>query len=88
MPRRELRNAVDVRRYIAYIMRKLESGKLDPAIAGKLGFLANTLLKAIELGIVEERLKQLESEIIKVESGHNVIDLPVRTIEGERDEQI
>ena len=87
MPRRELRNAVDVRRYIAYIMRKLESGKLDPGIAGKLGFLANTLLKAIELGIVEERLKQLEAEIITVEAG-KVIDLPIRQLKGGHDESV
>ena len=87
MPRRELRNAVDVRRYIAHIMRQTESGKLDPGIAGKLGFLANTLLKAIELGYVEERLKQLENEIIRVES-IKVVELPLQQLKGGHDEQI
>ena len=61
MPRkRRLKSGADVRRYLAHLIHSTESGEIDHRIAGKLGYLSNLLLKAIEVGEIEERLLRLE----------------------------
>ena len=61
MPKkRRLKTGTDIRRYLAYLIHRTEDGAVDPGVAGKLGYLCNLLLKAIEVGEFEERLARLE----------------------------
>lgn len=61
MPReRRLKTGADVRRYLAHLIHFTESGEIDHRIAGKLGYLSNLLLRAIEVGEIEDRLLRLE----------------------------
>jgi hypothetical protein len=63
MARTRLRTAIDVRRYLATVIRRLETGAFRPKIAGRLAYIANILLRAIEAELVEgleERVAELE----------------------------
>jgi hypothetical protein len=53
----------DVRRYIANLINRTESGEVDGMLAGKLGYLSNILIKIIEGGELEKRVDLLEKEI-------------------------
>lgn len=65
MPRRTLKTPSDVRRYLSALMFKIEGGEVEPSKGTKLGFLANVLLKALELEQIEARLDQLEKLITR-----------------------
>ncbi|MBU0514806.1 MAG: hypothetical protein KJ621_08540 [Proteobacteria bacterium] len=54
---------MDVRRYLADLINRLEAGKIEPALAGRAGYLANILLRAIEAGELEDRVKALEDAL-------------------------
>ncbi len=59
---RRLNNLQDLRRYMANLINRTESGEVDPAVAGKLGYLASILHRVIEGGDLEERLAKLEKQ--------------------------
>ena len=59
---RRLKTATDIRRYLADLLNRIESGETDPQIATKCGYISNILLKAIELGSFEARIEALEKE--------------------------
>ncbi len=50
----------DSRRYLANLINRVEHGEVEPAVAGRLGFLINILIRAIEGSSLEERVKKLE----------------------------
>ncbi len=50
----------DSRRYLANLINRVEHGEVDAAVAGRLGFLINILLRSIEGSSLEERVKKLE----------------------------
>lgn len=52
----------DVRRYLADLINRLEAGQIEPAVAGRCGFLCNILLRAIEGGLLEDRVAALERQ--------------------------
>ena len=56
-----LRNAQDVCSLIAGMINQVRRGELDPGVAKTLGYLANTLLSAMQQGPLEERLAKLEA---------------------------
>lgn len=60
---RRLKTAEDVRRFLAHIIRKLENNKIDPTVAGRLGYLANILVRCIEGSDLEQRLAALEQQL-------------------------
>jgi hypothetical protein len=62
MARRFL-NLGDVRRYLASLINRLESGQMEPSLAGKLGFLANSLARVIEGSSLEQRVERLEKKM-------------------------
>ncbi len=62
-PRKKLKSAADVSEYISGLIRRVELHKIDAAVAGKLGFLCNILLKSLEIGDFEKRLIALESRM-------------------------
>ena len=63
MGSRRLKDHGDVRRYLANVINRLEKGELEPNVAGKLGYLAGMLLKALEGSELAERVARLEQKI-------------------------
>ncbi|AEB08426.1 hypothetical protein [Desulfobacca acetoxidans] len=60
MPRRRLNTSQDCRRYLANVINRLEAGTLDPNIAGRLAYITNIIIRAIETSELETRLNALE----------------------------
>ncbi|RKY68433.1 MAG: hypothetical protein DRQ24_11725 [Candidatus Latescibacterota bacterium] len=63
MGSRRLKDHGDVRRHLANVINRLEKGELEPNVAGKLGYLAGMLLKALEGSELAERVARLEQKI-------------------------
>lgn len=61
MPRLTLRTCDDIRRFLSKITLETYAGKLEPNLAGRLGFLCSVSLKAIELGEIEAKFAELET---------------------------
>jgi len=59
---KRLKTAFDCRRYLANLVNRAEIGEVDVALAGKLGFLINILLRSIEASSLEDRVKNLETK--------------------------
>ena len=55
-----LKTSDDVRRFLANTINKLKDDELKPEKAGRMGYLANILLRAIEGNEVEKRLESIE----------------------------
>jgi hypothetical protein len=55
----------DVRRYLASLINRTEAGKVEPGLAGKLGYLANSLARVIEGSGLEKRVGELEKTLKK-----------------------
>lgn len=62
MAKRRLKSLEDVRRYLASLINRTETGEVEPGLAGKLGFLANSLARVIEGSNLEPRIKALEEK--------------------------
>jgi hypothetical protein len=58
-----LANCVDVANLLASSISQVRRGELDPRIANAVGYLSGILLKALEQGVVEERLQKVEAEL-------------------------
>jgi len=61
MAKRRLKTMDDLRRYVADLINRMESGLVEPALAGRLGYLANILKGIIERGDLESRIEDLEN---------------------------
>lgn len=61
--RRRLKSAQDVRRYLAHLINYTEAGEIEPQTAGRLAYISNILLKAIEGTDLQERIEALERKI-------------------------
>ncbi len=57
---RRLKTIEDVRRYLADLITRTEQGDVEPALAGRLGYLANILIGCIKDGDLERRIGELE----------------------------
>lgn len=57
---RRLKTLDDVRRYLADVINRVESGDLDANVAGRIGYLANVLKSVIEGSDLEKRVLELE----------------------------
>ena len=55
------RTAQEVRVALGQFISDVRSRRLDPKVAGTLGYLANVLMKSIEVADIETRLAALES---------------------------
>ena len=58
--------AVDVKRYLGWLARRVEACVLEPEVAKTINSLMRTLLKAVEmdqLTDIEKRLEQLEKQV-------------------------
>ena len=61
--RRRLISQADVRRYLAHLVNSTEAGDIQPQTAGRLAYICNILLKAIEGSELEKRLEALEKRL-------------------------
>jgi len=59
---RRLNNLQDLRRYLANLINRTESGEIDVNLSGKLGYLASILHRVIEGGDLEARIATLEKQ--------------------------
>lgn len=58
---RRLKSMLDIRRYLASLINRVEDRTLDPAVAGRLGYLSNVLKSVIEGSQLEARVSELEA---------------------------
>ena len=68
MAERRLKTLEDVRRYMSFLIRRVEKTpedkKMDAAIlAGKLCYMANSLARVIEGNILEKRIEEIERRL-------------------------
>ena len=63
MAKRRLKTLDDVRRYLASLINRTESGDVEPSLAGRLGYLANSLARVIETSDLERRLAEIEARV-------------------------
>ena len=56
----ELRSVEDVCELLSGTIRDVRTGRLDPKLANTVGYLASVLVRALEVGRLEERLAALE----------------------------
>jgi hypothetical protein len=62
MPERRLKDLRDVRRYLAGLINRVEAGKVDATLGGKLGYLASILTRVMEGSDLEKRVELLEKK--------------------------
>ena len=60
-PDHSLRNTREVSEFLAESINQLRRGQLDPRVANGIGYLTSVLLRALELGPLEERVARLEA---------------------------
>jgi hypothetical protein len=53
----------DVTALLGMTINQVRRGEIDPRISNAVGYLAGTLLKALELGNLEQRLSALEAAL-------------------------
>ena len=63
MAKRRLKTLEDSRRYLANLVNRTEGGQVEASLAGRLGYLVNILVRIIEHGDLEHRIKALEDRI-------------------------
>jgi hypothetical protein len=56
----ELANSMDVSSLLSESISQVRRGELDPRVANTIGYLSGILLKALERGVLEERVQKLE----------------------------
>ena len=61
--RRRLKSTSDMRRYLAHLINSTEAGGIEPQTAGRLAYISNILLKAIEGTELQQRIEVLEQKI-------------------------
>lgn len=66
MSRKRLKTTEDVRRYLAGLVNRVESGEIDPQLAGRLGYLVNILIRAIEGSDLEGRVSSIEKKFNEI----------------------
>ena len=59
----QVESCQDVARLISTTINQVRKGELDPRIANAVGYLANVLIRAVEQGDMEERIKSLEAAV-------------------------
>ena len=57
---KRLKTLEDCRRYLAKLVNKVETDEIEPAKAGKLGYLLNILIACIKDGDLEKRVADIE----------------------------
>lgn len=65
MAERRLKTLEDVRRFLASLIRRMESDEIDPTKGGRLAYISSILIRAIEGSDIEKRVAELEKQVSK-----------------------
>ncbi|NTW37186.1 MAG: hypothetical protein HGB17_13895 [Syntrophobacteraceae bacterium] len=65
-----LKTIKDMRRHLATVLLRVESGELDAQVAGRLPYITNVLVKAIHDGELERRVTVLERSFESSQGQH------------------
>ena len=60
---KRLQNAQDLRRYLASLINRVESGEVEVNLGKSLAYMASILLRIIDGGDLEGRVEQLERKL-------------------------
>jgi len=60
---KRLQNAQDLRRYLANLINRTESGEVEVNLGKSLAYMSSILLRIIEGGDLEGRVEQLERKL-------------------------
>lgn len=60
---KRLQNAQDLRRYLASLINRVESGEVEVNLGKSLAYMSSILLRIIEGGDLEARVEQLERKL-------------------------
>jgi hypothetical protein len=60
---KRLQNAQDLRRYLAGLINRVESGEVEVNLGKSLAYMSSILLRIIEGGDLEGRVEQLERKL-------------------------
>jgi hypothetical protein len=60
LPERPLRSVGEVTELLGETINEVRAGRLDPRVANTVGYLATAMLKALQQGDIEERLRAIE----------------------------
>ena len=60
---KRLQNAQDLRRYLASLINRVESGEVEMNLGKSLAYMSSILLRIIEGGDLEGRVEQLERKL-------------------------
>ena len=63
--KKRLKTIENVRVYLADLINRTETGDIEPTLSGKLGYLVSILVRVIEGGDLEKRIKAIEERLIK-----------------------
>jgi hypothetical protein len=62
-PAMDIKSVADVKGLLSETIHQVRTGAIDPKIANCIGYLSGILLKAIEVGDIEERLAAMEAVV-------------------------
>jgi hypothetical protein len=60
---KRLQKAQDLRRYLASLINRVESGKVEVNLGKALAYMSSILVRVIEGGDLEERVEELERKM-------------------------
>ena len=69
---RRLKTPADCRRHLAFIINQVQTGKMEPTLGGKLGYLLNILVRALEVEFQQNTLANLAQRLDAMEDRINV----------------
>jgi hypothetical protein len=64
---RRLKTPSDCRRHFAFIINQVHTGAMDPAKAGKLGYLLNILIRCLEVQHQQNKVETLSERLDELE---------------------
>jgi len=87
-PARDIKSVADVKGLLSETIHQVRTGAIDPKVGNCVGYLSGILLKAIEVGDIEERLAAMEAVVgWKQRTGYESdFDRPLPGEEGDHNE--
>lgn len=70
----EMRNVRDVVAMLGLTINQVRRGQIDPRVSNAVGYLSGTLLKAFEIGSLEQRVSALEAATRNQRQSHSPFD--------------
>lgn len=74
-PDMKVESCQDIVKLMTETINQVRKGDLDPRVANAVGYLANVLIKALDVGDLEKRMEDLESAILNRKGNHSDVDI-------------